>query len=143
VTTATVLIALRRPLGGKRPSSLSVPAGLAVGLAPKERRYGSLLDPTRPWDGFDAAPLVPPLAAGVPAAIRQVSSDDWRGSIYARAAAVGAELQAGAKKPLAACVTRPAAAGRFVSGCSRVPLNRSGYHPAAAPWARFFAHRMR
>src|SRR5581483_7356721 len=39
------------------------PAGLAVGLAPKERRYGPAVR-FAPGTAFDAAPLVPPLRHG-------------------------------------------------------------------------------
>jgi len=53
------------------------PAGLAVGLAPKERRYGPNVR-FAPGTAFDAAPLVPPLHHGVPQWIRQV---DWAAAV--------------------------------------------------------------
>src|SRR2546427_382147 len=68
------------PLGLNGASLFLRPAGLAVGLAPKERRYGRVRCPIRPRDGFSTPPLwFPRSAAAGPHRIRQVS---WAAAVY-------------------------------------------------------------
>ena len=56
-----------RGSAGPHPSLFLGPAGLAVGLAPKERRYGRTRPIRPPGRLFDAVPLVPPLRRGLAA----------------------------------------------------------------------------